>query len=140
MKMSSAFSNVAIASLALIFSAVPSAQQPDAPQAGPSGVCLQDDFGSGTIIATGTAPGKDPSVEVTKGASGEPGKITVTSVWINGQKVDKDKYTIREQGSVSPEIIFHEPDPGAPAQGAVVNVYGTTENGDKKFDGKLKWK
>jgi hypothetical protein len=140
MKLFSAFSPTAIAALLLTYAAVPLAQHPEAQRAESPSACAIEEFGSGTILASGKAPGGDPSVQITKGPHGSPGNINVTSVWINNVKIDKDKYTIKGQGTIDPEITFHEPDPGAPAQGADVKVYGTTSNGDRKFVGELKWK
>ena len=94
-------------------------------------------FGGGNITACGDAPGSDPSVEVS--ARSNVGAITVTSVTINGQVVDPSKYTVTNNGSSSPEVTFHAPDPGAPAAGDNVCVYGTTTQGDSEVTGKLKW-
>lgn len=98
----------------------------------------EEEVGAGTIKACGKAPGKDPSVEIKKNG-GNPGGITVTSVTINGQVVDSDNYTVNDQDSSSPEVVFHSPDPGPPAEGAEICVYGTTNSGDKEFEGKLDW-
>jgi len=93
--------------------------------------------GGGNISACSTAaPGGDPSVKI---SGRNVGAITVTSVTINGFVVDPSKYTVTNDGSSSPEVTFHAPDPGAPAIGATVCVYGTTTQGDSEVTGTLKW-
>lgn len=94
--------------------------------------------GSGTIEACGDAPGGDPSVEIKKGGTA-PGNIKVTSVTVNGVTIPPSQYTVNDQNTTSPEVVFHNPTPGAPAKGAKVCVYGTTKDGDKEHEGKLDW-
>lgn len=103
------------------------------PQGGPP----PQPSGGGNITACGDAPGSDPSVEIS--ARSNVGGITITSVTINGQTIDSSKYSVTNNGSSSPEVTFHAPDPGAPGQGDKVCVYGTTTQGNSEVTGKLTW-
>ena len=81
-------------------------------------------YGGGTVEACGDAPGGDPSVELLSPTGS--GNLTITSVTINGVTIPSSQYTVNNNGSTSPEVVFHNPTPGAPAQGADLCVYATS--------------
>lgn len=58
---------------------------------------------------------------------------------MNSTTIPSSQYTVNDNGSTSPEVVFHNPTPGAPAAGDDVCVYATSERGDNEATGTLDW-
>lgn len=85
--------------------------------------------------ACGEAPGGDPSCEIDWGGGGvgNPGNLTITEVRVNGRAVDSSNYTIFDDGTSSPEIVFHTG--YTPEDGDEVCFDGVTTSGDQEWPG-----
>jgi len=82
------------------------------------------------------APGGDNSCNVSVAASGA-GALTVAEIKIDGVVLDSSHYTVTNNGSSTPDIVFHTG--YVPAKDAVVLVTGTTAGGDGEYRAKITW-
>ena len=75
----------------------------------------------GTFTATGAAPGGDSTVGLNWG-NNSGGQTHVSTVKVNGTPTTE--FEVSGQDTSSPTVTFHNP----PAQGATVEIRGTTAN------------